>query len=68
MNITEIRDIAKARGITATNLFKTELIRTIQAREGNFDCYGTAYDGVCDQLGCIWRDDCFEAARKDRKM
>jgi hypothetical protein len=68
MNITEVRDIAKARGITATNLFKTELIRTIQAREGNFDCYATAFDGVCDQLGCIWRDDCFEAARKDRKM
>lgn len=68
MDIMEVRDIAKAHGITATNLFKTELIRSIQTREGNFDCYATAYDGACDQLGCIWREDCFEAARKDRRM
>ncbi|MBU0621974.1 MAG: SAP domain-containing protein [Gammaproteobacteria bacterium] len=68
MDITEVRDIAKKHGITAGYLFKTELIRSIQTREGNFNCYATAYDGVCDQLGCIWREDCFEAARKDRKM
>lgn len=68
MNITDIQKIAQARGITATNQFKTELIRNIQTREGNFDCYATAYEGVCDQLGCIWREDCFEAARKERKM
>jgi hypothetical protein len=63
MKITEIRDLAKSHGITPQNLFKTELIRTIQLKEGNFDCYGTAYNGVCDQLGCCWREDCFEAAR-----
>jgi hypothetical protein len=63
MKIAEVRNIAKMHGINSDNLFKTELIRTIQIKEGNFDCYGTACDGECDQLECCWREDCFEAAR-----
>jgi hypothetical protein len=63
MQIMEIRDIARAHGIQPDHIFKTELIRTIQIKEGNFDCYGTAYDGICDQPECCWREDCFEAAR-----
>lgn len=66
MDIIEVREIAKSHGINPTNYFKTELIKTIQLREGYFDCYGTTYDGVCDQLGCRWRADCFEAARNAR--
>lgn len=66
MKIMEIRDIAKSYGITPENIFKTELIKTIQLKEGNFDCYGTAYDGICDQVGCRWREDCFEASRLER--
>lgn len=66
MKLEEVHGIAKAHGINPNNMFKTELIKTIQLKEGNFDCYATAYDGVCDQLGCIWRQDCFEAARKLR--
>lgn len=68
MQITEIRDIARAHGIQPNNLFKTELIKSIQTKEGNFDCYGTAFDGVCNQLGCCWREDCFEAARAERQI
>lgn len=68
MKITEIREIAKAHGIQPVNLFKTELIKTIQTKEGNFDCYGTAYDGMCDQFGCCWREDCFEAARIEKQI
>ena len=66
MKLEEVHGIAKSHGINPNNMFKTELIKTIQLKEGNFDCYATAYDGVCDQLGCIWRQDCFEAARKLR--
>ena len=64
MNLQEIRDLAQTRGITAGKLKKRELIRIIQRDEGNFDCYATAYDGVCDQTACIWRQDCFQEAKR----
>lgn len=44
----DIREIAKSLGIHPGNFSKTRLIKTIQSEEGNFDCYATAYDGVCD--------------------
>lgn len=62
MKLEEIRSIAKLHGIKPNKLSKTELVRTIQTEEGNFDCYATAYDGECDQGGCSWREDCFDAA------
>jgi len=68
MNITDIREVARSHGIQPNNLFKTELVKTIQAKEGNFPCYGTAYDGVCDQTGCSWREQCFEASLNERKF
>lgn len=58
MNIKEITSIAKNRGIKTGKLNKLSLIRTIQIKEGNFDCYGTAYGGGCDQQQCSWRTDC----------
>lgn len=62
MDIREIRKIAKAMGIKTTGMDKTELIHAIQLAEGNFDCYGTAVDEVCDQESCLWREDCFVAS------
>ncbi len=64
MKMEEVRSIAKSHSIKPEHLSKTELIRTIQAEEGNFDCFATAYDGECDQVNCIWREDCFESAHK----
>ena len=64
MKLEEIRSIAKSRGVHPGKLSKTELIKTLQAGEGNFDCFATAYSGECDQAGCIWRPDCFEVSRK----
>ena len=64
MKLEEIRSIAKSRGIKPSHLPKAELIKSIQTREGNFDCFATAYSGECDQTGCSWRKDCFEAARR----
>lgn len=64
MKLEEIRGIAKSHGIKFNKLSKTELIKAIQAKEGNFDCYATAYDGECDQDDCCWREDCFEAAQQ----
>jgi hypothetical protein len=66
MNMQEIRAIAKSQKIDSVGLAKIDIIRTLQRKEGNFDCYATAYDGVCDQLDCMWREDCFDAAKGQR--
>ena len=63
MNLQEIRAVARTRGLRPRNLNKRELIRLIQRNEGNFDCFATAYDGACDQQGCVWREDCFLASK-----
>lgn len=62
MELEQVRTIAKSHGINPGKLSKTDLIKSIQTEEGNFDCFATAYAGECDQAGCSWREDCFEAA------
>lgn len=62
MNMQEIRAIAKSQKIDAAGLVKKEIIHTVQRNEGNFDCYASAHDGVCDQTLCLWREDCLEAS------
>lgn len=64
MKMEEIRSIAKSHGVNPAKLSKAELIRSIQAQEGNFDCFATACDGECNQMDCCWREDCFEAAQR----
>ena len=60
----EIRTIAKEFGIKTAKQTKVDLVRTIQQAEGNFSCFATATAGDCDQTGCLWREDCFELAKK----
>ncbi len=64
MRIEEVRSLARHRGLKPGKLNKVDLIRLLQREEGNFDCFATAVDGVCDQAGCLWREDCFAAARR----
>jgi hypothetical protein len=64
MNMQEIRALAKSHKIDPAGLSKIDIIHKLQRDEGNFDCYATAYDGVCDQLNCRWRNDCLETSRK----
>ncbi|HSD97064.1 MAG TPA: hypothetical protein VLB06_07970 [Sulfuricaulis sp.] len=66
MKIQRVREIARAQGLDPGQAGKGELIKAIQIKEGNFDCFATAYGGVCDQTGCRWREDCFAAARSGR--
>ncbi len=63
MEIDAVRSIAQDKCIDPGSLSKTELIRSIQTQEGNFDCFASAVGGECDQSGCSWREDCFESAR-----
>lgn len=58
MKIQSIRKIAKEQGIRTEKLGLTELIHAIQLAEGNFNCFGSAVNGYCDQSECLWKDDC----------
>ena len=64
MQMQEIRSMAKEFGLKVAKQTKVDLVRSIQVAEGNFNCFATAIDGVCDQMGCMWRDDCFASAKK----
>ncbi len=64
MKLAEVAAIAKTHQINPGKLSKTKLIKAIQSSEGNFDCFASATSGACDQVGCSWRADCFETARK----
>ncbi|MBM4135370.1 MAG: SAP domain-containing protein [Nitrospira sp.] len=60
MTLKQIKVMAKGKGIKVGNMKKENIIRAIQRTEGNFDCFGTAVSGECDQLDCLWREDCLK--------
>ena len=64
MNMQDIRGMATEHGIKTSRMSKLKLVQAIQLSEGNFNCFASAADGECDQLNCIWRDDCFASAKK----
>ena len=64
MKLDQVRTIAKARGIQPGKLSKAELIKSIQTDEGNFNCYSTAASSDCDQVNCLWREDCLDADQR----
>jgi len=60
MRLSEIEKKAKQLQIKDTWKYsKKELIRMIQKKEGNFDCFGTSV-GYCTQFTCTWRSDCIK--------
>lgn len=68
MELWRIRKIAKRMGVSHRwGMEKQELVRAIQRAEGNFDCFGSAMEGVCDQAACLWRQDCFAEAAVGKK-
>lgn len=60
MNLKDIKDMAKSQGIKVGNMKKENIIRSIQRAEGNFECFGSAIAGECDQMNCVWREDCLK--------
>ena len=65
--MSDIRALIKAKGLTAgRKATKIDLIRTLQKSEDNFDCYATALDGYCDQISCVWMDDCLKASKNNK--
>jgi hypothetical protein len=62
MNMQQVREMAKRVGAKIANMKKVDAIRAIQLAEGNFDCYGRADNGHCNQSDCCFRDDCLAPA------
>lgn len=60
MNIQQITEVARQRGIKPLRMKKADLIHLIQRKEGNFDCFSSATQGICDQSQCLWRQDCLK--------
>ena len=56
MKMTDIKAIAKERGIKVEKMNKETLIKTIQLKEGNVACYKTIT--ACNQQDCCWRQSC----------
>jgi DNA-binding IscR family transcriptional regulator len=67
MTINQVREIARKQGIHTARMSKADIVRAIQRAEGNFDCFGTALDGYCDQENCLWREDCLGKSAAARK-
>ena len=57
MSMPEIKNKAKALGITLGKMKKEELIRAVQSAEGNNPCFGTA-GGNCSNTDCCFIRDC----------
>ncbi len=55
-------------GMGTERMSMPDFARLIQRTEGNFDCFGTAVDGVCDQEGCLWRQACFALSAAGKRL
>jgi hypothetical protein len=62
MKIQDIREIARKNGVKIGRMNKIDLIKAIQKTEGNNDCFATAYVNNCNQMNCLWREDCLKSA------
>jgi len=60
MDMSLVKEKAKALGIKSVRKNSTDLVKDIQKAEGNFPCFKTA-SGFCDQQGCLWRSDCLSS-------
>ena len=58
MNMTQLREFARSRGLNPGRLKKTELVRAIQQAENNPQCFNTGFSAECGQEQCLWREDC----------
>lgn len=63
MKMGKIKKMAKSLGLKISpEMKKAEVIKEIQRKEGNFDCFGTAVN-YCDQDKCLFREDCLTISK-----
>jgi hypothetical protein len=58
MKLQEIKEIAQRMEIPVRKMTKAELIRAIQKKEENNECFETGMSSVCGQDKCLWLNDC----------
>jgi hypothetical protein len=58
LNWVEMRRYARSKGVNPGKLRKTELIRAIQAAEGNPQCFASERRVHCPETSCLWERDC----------
>jgi hypothetical protein len=66
MDSRVIEKVLSEMSVASRGMTLLEFTRAIQRAEGNFDCFGTAVDGYCDQDRCKWREDCFAVSAQGR--
>jgi hypothetical protein len=54
----EIQKLAKNMGINTFQMKKNDIILAIQRAENNIECFGTGRVEYCQELSCLWREDC----------
>lgn len=59
VKMPEIRQKAKALGITPGKMKKAELIHVIQQTEGHTACFGKS-NGQCSYTDCCFMQDCLK--------
>ena len=64
MKFNEIQKMAKGMGINTFKMKKIEMIKSIQGAENNIECFGTSRVEYCEELACLWRDDCLSLNEK----
>jgi len=58
MKMQDIAKIALNNGVKSGKMNKSQLIRAIQKAEGNNACFATDHVQTCEQMNCLWREDC----------
>ncbi|MCX5846108.1 MAG: SAP domain-containing protein [Deltaproteobacteria bacterium] len=58
MKYNEIQKMAKKMGVNTFQMKKRDMILAIQRSENNIECFGSSRVEHCQELTCLWRDDC----------
>ena len=58
MKYKEIQKMAKNMRINTFQMKKNDMILAIQRAENNIECFGTGRVEYCQELSCLWREDC----------
>lgn len=58
MKFNEIQKMAKKMGINTFRMSKTAMVLAIQKAENNIECFGSPRVNHCQEMACLWRDDC----------
>jgi len=66
MKFQEIQKMAKGMGVNTYRMKKTDIIRTIQRKENNIECYGTDRADSCQEQSCLWRSDCLALGNSNK--